>query len=306
MRRLGVVAAVLALVGVGAGITAVEAASPPHRIPLPRGWFPEGIAIGHGNALYVGSIPTGSIYRANARTGDGGVFIDGAQGRSAIGLSIAHRKLFVAGGETGQAYVYNARSGNEVATYQLVRGPTFVNDVIATKGAAWFTDSVNPVLYRVPLRRNGAPGDAGDVETVALSGDIKYQAGFNVNGIEATPNGEHLVIVQSNTGLLFKVDADTGEATRIDLGGKKVVNGDGILLDGRRLFVVQNQFNQVAVVKLDRGLLAGEIVQRLRDPSFDVPTTVARAHGRLYLVNARFNTPPTAGTRYWLTVIPEP
>ena len=39
-----------------------------------------------------------------------------------------------------------------------------------------------------------------------LTGDIVYQAGFNVNGIDATPNGKRLIIVQSNTGQLFKVN----------------------------------------------------------------------------------------------------
>jgi hypothetical protein len=84
------------------------------------------------------------------------------------------------------------------------------------------------------------------------------------------------VIVQSNTGKLFNVDADTGVTDEIDLGGGSVPAGDGILLDGgRRLWVVQNAFNQVALVDLNSGLTAGEIVAtrgaddgtRLRDPN---------------------------------------
>jgi hypothetical protein len=58
----------------------------PAVIPLPNGFQPEGIATGSGNTFYVGSIPTGAIYRGDLRTGQGGVFIQGAAGRAATGM----------------------------------------------------------------------------------------------------------------------------------------------------------------------------------------------------------------------------
>lgn len=275
------------------------------RIPLPDGFQPEGISIRNGNNFFVGSIPTGAIYRANARTGEGAIFVKAREGRSAVGLKVRFRKLYVAGGDTGQAYVYDARSGAEVAAFQLTQAPTFVNDVVVTKEAAWFTDSINPVLYKVPLRGKGNPDKQANVETVALDG-VRYQEGFNVNGITATRDGDELIIVQSNTGSLFNVDADTGKAERVDLEGARVRSGDGILLDGTTLFVVQNALNEIAVVRLDHDLESGEIVRRLRDDDLDVPTTVAQKDGSLYVVNARFSTPPTLETKYWVTVIPAP
>jgi hypothetical protein len=100
-----------------------------------------------------------------------------------------------------------------------------------------------------------------------------------------------LVIVQSNTGKLFRVNPRTGVTREIDLGGETVVNGDGLLFDGgRRLHVVQNRDNQIAVVKLDSKLREGEIRRTITDPDFDVPTTLTRAAGRLYAPNARFGT----------------
>lgn len=304
MRRIrlltsAIAAAVLLLIG-----GTVHAASPPHRIPLPDGFGPEGISIRHGNAFFVGSIPTGAIYRANAETGKGEILVEPQEGRSAVGLKVRHRKLYVAGGDTGQAYVYDVPSGRTIAALQLADAPTFINDVVVTPDAAWFTDSFNPVLYRLPLGPKGRPRKAA-VETVPLQG-VRYVEGFNVNGIDATPDGDTLVIVQSNTGFLFTVDADTGRARRIDLGGERVTNGDGLLLDGRTLFVVENFFNRIAVVELDRDLRSGDVVQRLRDATFDVPTTVAQKNGYLYVVNARFSTPPTPETEYWVTVIPKP
>ena len=65
-----------------------------------------------------------------------------------------------------------------------------------------------------------------------LTGDIVYQPGFNVNGIDATPNGETLVIVQSNTGLVFTVDEE-GVTKQIDLGGA-LVPGTACCSTGRR------------------------------------------------------------------------
>ncbi|MDQ3890658.1 MAG: superoxide dismutase, partial [Actinomycetota bacterium] len=116
--------------------------------------------------------------------------------------------------------------------------------------------------------------------------------------IEATPNGKTLVVVQSVTGRLFTVDARTGATEEIALGGETVDFGDGILLQGRTLYVVQNFLNRIAVVRLAPKLARGAVVRTIDDPAFDVPTTIDRLGRRLYAVNARFSTPPTPSTPY--------
>lgn len=277
------------------------AAARPHVVALPDGFQPEGIAT-RGKTFYVGSISTGAIYRGDLATGDGGVLVAPQQGRSAIGLSLRDGMLFVAGGGTGQAYVYDAATGASLATFQLTTGSTFVNDVVATNDAAYFTDSVNPVVYRIPF----SGGAFGAPETIPLTGDIVYTTGFNANGIDATPDGKTLVLVQSNTGRVFTVDAVTGVADAIDLGGATVVNGDGILLHGRRLWVVQNRDNLLTLIRLAPDRASGEVVGRFGDASFDVPTTVARHGNRLALVNARFGTSSPATADYWVTQLRRP
>ncbi len=294
MRRMLLLVATVAAVAVP---TAFAQAMFPETIALPNGWQPEGIAVGRGTTFYVGSIPTGAIYRGNLRTGEGAPFVEGASGRAAIGLDFDRGRLFVAGGPTGKGFVYDATTGALVRELQLATGggATFVNDVVVTKRAAWFTDSNRAVLYRLPLSKNGTPAAAA--QAVALTGDFQLAPGFNLNGIDAAPNGKTLVVVQSGTGKLFRVTTE-GVTTEIDLGGATVTNGDGILLLGRTLYVVRNQSNEIAVVQLGKGFASGRLTRTITDPGFDVPTTIGRLGKRLYAVNARFGTTPTPSTEY--------
>jgi len=274
----------------------------PARIDLPDGFQPEGIAIA-GQQFYVGSIPTGAVYSGSLRSGLGAPLVPPQTGRSAIGLKVDRGRLFVAGGNAGKAFIYDAKTGADITSYQLSAGGSFINDVVVTKSAAWFTDSLKPVLYRVPLGPGGRPGPQSAVTTVQLTGDYQHQSGFNLNGIDATANGKTLVVVQSSTGKLFTV-TPTGVTKTIALaGGESVPNGDGILLAGKTLYIVQNRLNVVAKISLATDLGTGRVLRRISNPDFDVPTTVARHGSRLYLVNARFNTTPTPMTDYWVTQI---
>src|SRR6185295_7174185 len=116
MRRMLLVSATaLAL----AAPVALAKGSFPAVIPLPNGFAPEGIATGQGNVFYVGSIPTGAIYRGNLRTGKGAVFIQGADGRAATGLKAAGGRLYVSGAGKGKAFVYSLKTRVLLKEYQL-------------------------------------------------------------------------------------------------------------------------------------------------------------------------------------------
>lgn len=280
----------------------------PELIPLPDGFQPEGIATGNGTTFFVGSIPTGAIYRGDYRTGEGEILVPAQSGRQAIGLDFDSRTglLFVAGGPTGYTFVYDTDTGDEEASIQLTTSTTtFINDVVVTNDAAYFTDSSRAVIYRVPLEKDGQLPNPVVVEEIPLVGDFQFVPGqFNTNGIDATPNGKTLIIVNSTLGTLYTVDPYTGEAILIDLGGDTVSRGDGILLQGKTLYVVQNFFNQIAVVELDAHLTSGSIEQTITSPHFRIPTTIARFGDSLYAVNARFDTSPTADTEYEVVQVP--
>ena len=290
-------AMVSAVVGTGAG--AVPRQSFPSIVPLPDGFRPEGIVAGRGHELFAGSLANGAIYRANVRTGEGEVLVPGVAGRVAVGLAFDRRTgfLFVAGGPTGMAYVFDSRTGAEVASYVLTAPGSFINDVVVTKNGAYFTDSSQASLFVLPLSPTGALPAAS--QELPLSGDWDQVEGFNANGIEATPSGRTLIVVNSEVGALYAVDAESGKATAIDLGGASVSSGDGLLLHGRTLYVVRNFLNTVAVVQLTQDLASGAVVDELTDPDFRVPTTIARFAHRLYVVNARFDVElPTPDTEY--------
>jgi sugar lactone lactonase YvrE len=286
MRRLVLLLTTLACLAVPA---ALAKSSFPETIPLPNGFQPEGIAVGKGDTFYVGSIPTGAVYAGSLRTGTGSVLVPGATGHAATGLKYDHGRLWVSGAGTGKAFVYSARTGAFLNELQLATsaGPTFINDVVVTRRAAYFTDSNRPVIYKVSKSWAGSPGA---VTPITLTGDYQLVAGFNLNGIDATPSGRTLLTVQSATGKLFTIDPKTGATKLIDLGGASLPNGDGILLHGRTLYVVQNQLNKIAVVNLNHSLTRGVVTREITDSDFDVPTTIAKFGKWLYAVNARFGT----------------
>lgn len=206
-------------------------------------------------------------------------------------MDVGNGLLFVAGGPTGQGAVYDTATGAAVEVFTFTAGPSFINDVIVTREAAYFTNSAAAELYRVPIGRGGALGSA---ETIMLSGPAAELPGaFNLNGIEATANGRTLIAVNSTSGALFTIDPESGESATIDLGTNAVPTGDGILLQGKTLYVLQNGAapgvdNQVAVVELAPDLASGEIVAVITDDAFETATTLARHGGRLAAVNAQF------------------
>jgi sugar lactone lactonase YvrE len=307
VRLFTVAVVAVAAVALTPVVGAKKAEKFPDVFALPKGFQPEGIEVGKGSAFYVGSVASGAIYRGSLRTGQGAEFIPGASGRRITGIEFDQRKqrLFAAGHSTGNAYVFSARNGALLRTYQLGSAPTFINDVVLTRSAAYFTDSQKPVIYKVAI---GKKGRLGDAQTILLSGDYQHVDGqFNLNGIDATPNGKTLIAVQSTNGNLYRIDPRSGAATKIQLAnGESVPDGDGMLLDGKTLYVVQNQENQVAVIDLARDLGSGTVRMRLTDSDFKVPTTIDEFGSRLYAVNARFGVSDPANADFDVVQLRKP
>jgi sugar lactone lactonase YvrE len=268
-------------------------------IVLPGATSAEGIAAGRGTTFYAGDLFAGDIFRGDLQRGTAERFINAPEGRMAVGMAadFAHDLLFVAGGFTGQAYVYDTRSGATVASYQFAAPPvtSLVNDVALTKDGAWFTDSFQARLYFVPVSRAGVPGST--FRTLALSGPAATLIGngaVNLNGIQATADGKTLIVAHSANAQLYRVDPTTGASARI--AGVSVPNVDGLVLAAGRLWAVQNFSNQIARIRLAPDLASGVVEAAITSTLFQIPTTAARFGSRLAVVNAKFDTgiPPTA------------
>jgi sugar lactone lactonase YvrE len=268
----------------------------PATIVLPGATSAEGIAAGEGTTFYAGDLFAGDIFRGDIAEGTAELFIDVPDGRQAAGMAMSQRHdlLFVAGGFTGQAYVYDTETGETVATYQFSDPDvSLINDVALTKRGAYFTDTRQAQLYFVPV--DAYDGELGEFSTLELSGPAADDSDeFNLNGIQATADGKTLIVAHSGNGELYTVNPWTGASALI--AGVSVPDVDGIVLEGRRLWAVQNFSNQVSRVKLSADLTSGVITKVITSELFQTPSTAALFGNILAVVNAKFDTgfPPTA------------
>jgi Cu-Zn family superoxide dismutase len=276
------------------GRLGAEARAGQNRYVLPgNAVFPEGVAFRPSTGdFFVSSTSDGTIFRGNLRLGAAQPFLQGrSDGRTAAtGLRVddGRGRLFVSGAATGQMFIYNLQDGALIGSFKTARTPTFINDVaVVPTGDAYFTDSQSPVLYHVWVGSDGKPVFEEWLDFTGTA--LQYQQGFNVNGIDATADGRYLIVVQSNTGKLFRIDTSSKAVVEINLGGQALNNGDGILLDGRTLYVVRNQQGLIVKVQLAEDFASGTVVSSTSDPSLAYPTTIAKAGDRLLVVNSQFN-----------------
>jgi sugar lactone lactonase YvrE len=260
---------------------------------------PEGVTFDpRSNAFFVGATGDGTVYRGTLDTTTVSEFIPGAPGRSAIGMKASRGKLYVAGGATGAISVFDIATGDEVAEFATGTGG-FLNDLVVTPaGDVYVTDSFRPMLWHVTADQVAA--GAGTVEAIPVSPEIQYVAGFNLNGIVARKGGDELIVVQSNTGKLFRIDFDEDAVngrTIQQIAVEPLVGGDGMLLDRGRLIVVQGgPPPTLTFVQLEGGARRGRVVERRTDPTLRGPSTIARARQLYLVVNADFATSRTPFT----------
>ena len=295
--------ALMVLVSAAAGVALGQSPVPPHLIQLPADFGPEGIAVGNAHTFYVGSLApatAGQILVGDLRTGSFTELVP-PTGRFAAGMKFDPRSgyLFVAGGTSGRATIYDASSGVEIVFYQfLPPGVSGINDVTVTREAAYFTDTTRPFLGRVALGPNGQPGQG---ELIPLPANFGVRGPCTVgpsprgNGIAASPEGDQLILVHMSEGRLYLVDTATHTPVPIEIGGGDFAGGaalcstDGVLLDGRTLYAVQAALSRVAVVEMAPDLLSGTVTRYITEPfasnaAFMFPTTIAEFGNSLYAV----------------------
>lgn len=279
-----------------AAVATAQIADDRTAYPLPgEGTFPEGIAHAPDlGAFFVTGAGSGAIYRVDLATGDATTVLEPGlrAGFTTIGIAVDGTTLWVAGGASGEVLRFD---GVDAATFDASAGPsrtfpsapaeaTFFNDlVVAPDGTVFVTDSNRPALFHV------APGADEATVFVEFEGTpFAYVDGFNANGIAITPDGGTLIVVQANTGLLFRIDVATREVAAIDLVGGAVPGGDGLVLDGATLYVVQNGADQVAVLEFSDDFATATTVGVLTDDRLASSATAALVGDRLLVTNAQF------------------
>jgi sugar lactone lactonase YvrE len=290
-----------------------------YTLSEPQRGNPEGVAFDkRSGSFFVSAVGDGSIYRGTL--GDTAtpvpVFIAGATGQSATGLKVARGKLYAAGAATGTINVYDVDSGDLLATFDTTGGdtaPTFINDLVVTRrGDVYATDSFRPAIYHLSAAEiaagTPAPKPIDPADVISTSPEIPFDASpgaFNLNGIVAS-DGHHdrLIVVDTGTGRLFRVDVGrkAPAARRIrelEVKGGPFPGGDGLLIDRGRLLVVQGSADNfpngvVNFIKLRHDGRDGRLEDQRTDPSFQRPSTIARARDEYLVVNPDFatSTPP--------------
>ncbi len=272
------------------------------HILLGENVYPEGITYdAKTDSLFVGSFYKGEVQRI--QRGKVTVFIPAGQDElhSAVGLfaDAKRRRLWVCNSEAGASQRSTPESVGKanVHIYDLDKkalikkvGLTqesghFCNDIaLDVNGNAYITDSFSPVIWKV------------DGTTFVLSefiNDEKFRGeGFNLNGIRITSDGKYLITVKMNSGQLFRISLKDRAVIEIKLN-RPIDAGDGMIFSGKRELLVVEGFGAkepgIATLIFSKDYSSATISKKLQSPKIKVPTTIAIADGKLFVVNSQFN-----------------
>lgn len=277
----------------------------PGLIPIAVGMEPEGIEMGNDTDFFVGAnswtgnlTHAGTIYRGDLVTGEGQIVVP-PTGKPVSGLSYDARTdyLYAATGYAPGGFagpfleqgvkVYTATSGRLLG--EIIFGDGIVaNDVLVTENAVYCTDSISTTLYKIALQDNGRVFSSVP-EKIEMTG-FEMVDGFNANGLVGDFDGKQLVIINITSGVLYLVDTETGAASPVSVQGEEQLfpDGDGLYMDGRTLYIMQNFSQKIAVVELSEDLTQGTFVKNLISDDFSIPTTVTGYGDCVYAINTRY------------------
>jgi Cu-Zn family superoxide dismutase len=262
--------------------------------------FPEGVALDPAaGTIYTASAVSGTLTRVNLKTrgaeivAPAGVLVAGGVTTTfpaVLGMKLdGSKRLWIAGGRSGKFFIVDAQSGKLIKEHAVPDpAKSLINDVALVGSAGYFTDTRSPTLWRIEAK--GA--EIGPLEPwLDFTGTpLQYYDGANLNGITATPDGRSLIVVQMGKGLLFRIDLATKKVSPIDTAGADLTGADGLVLDGRTLYVVRQTAVEIATVELSEDLAKGTVVSRFKHPLLAWPATAVKDGERLLVVNTQFNT----------------
>lgn len=270
-------------------------------IPLPPGVQPEGVTFALGSNYFASDLRSGSVYLIDIHSGLVTTAVPSVQGRIGVGLDFSRGRLFVAGGGAlfdggpkPALHVYDVATGKTIATCRIRNGG-FVNDVVADRDFAYYTDSFRGVVYKLSIsalpkckfQRIRLPRPAFKAEDFV----------FKANGIVKYKNG--IIVGNSALSAPFFIDLLNGNKGQQILSTGSIPGTDGFDIvrkkGGSILYVTQNRLQLISQWKLgidDRKVFARALKNITAPEVFDFPTTVAINGDTLVVANARFDEVP--------------
>ena len=200
--------------------------------------------------------PTATSIAPTCAPATGRVISQSDDDTPAVGMKLDRKgRLWVAGGADGDAKVVDTRTGRELANYDFVGDstePSFVNDVVLFKGAAWFTDSQRPVLYKVSPRQRAGRPRPGCARSRSRVPGTRCPTSSTPTASAPPPTVAHCSSCSRSPGSSSRSTRATGTHPRSDSAATPLTNGDGMLRQGRVLYVAQNRDNKVAAIRLTK------------------------------------------------------
>jgi sugar lactone lactonase YvrE len=277
--------------------------------------FPESVgADPRTGSFFAGSIVDGTLYRGSVRSDTADVLLPaGSDGRTAVaGVKVDRRgRIWLADAFNGRVLVYSQR-GELLHRFEL-QGPgtPTVNDLAFARDQVYVTDSSRPYLYRLAQADADKAGTTTVAPWLAVAPAVTYRTGdgpfgVNLNGIVASPDGDALLAIQTNTGILFRIDVAGRSISPIDTAGATLRFGDGLLRVGGRLYLARNAANEIVRLRLSRGWTRAQLESTTTSDAFAFPTALAKLGDRLLVTNAQLDAPTDPTLPFTVADLPLP
>ena len=301
------------------GFDAIRNAHDRNRAPVVRGivlrqtrdstLWPEGVDYDSSTgAFYVGSIRRRTVVRIARDGSTHDLWPADAGGVGAVlGVRVdaSHRRIWATTSGMRQMHAYapgdsaiaallriDARTGRIERRWNLpvVEGGHVLGDLaLGTRGEVWFTDSNEPVLYRL---RPGA-------DTVER---FRHPLFRSLQGLAPVSDGEFVYVADYSHGLL-RVRVRDGSVIRLpDAPGSTSLGCDGIVLHREAIVAVQNGVAPARVVRFALNAAGDSIVSvKVLDqqPSLAPEPTIGTMVGDrfVYVANGQFELYDDVGRR---------
>lgn len=264
--------------------------------------YPESLAHdAKSGKLFVGSFYNGNVVQF--AKGKPSVFVPGSRDdiHSVTGIAVdsSHRRMWLCNSEAGASakstpgtvgkafvHVYDVDNGRLLKKIPLSDdvGGHFCNDIVLSRdGSAYVTDSFSPIIWKV----------SADLTAQAwLVNDQFKGEGFNLNGIQLTPDERYLLVNKMNTGKVFRVGVQDKSVVDVKLD-RPIEGGDGMQLVSSHALLVVEGFGAkqpgIAKLKFNTDYTTATIEDKVTSAAFDTPTAVRQISTSVYVVNSRFN-----------------